>query len=108
MQYYVSEVVQEARTFRDYSKKSQIDVADMRLAIASKNYDSFTRPLPIDTIKKVADVKNRVELPEIETIHSTNEDGSYIVRYSKAGNAPNLPSNLPTSQDAWTLVAPNV
>ena len=108
MQYYISETVQEAKVYRDYAKKSQIDVADMRLAISAKNYDSFTRPLPIDTIKQVADLKNQTELPDIETIHSTNEDGSYITRYPKAGDAPTLPSSLPKSQEAWTLTAPNV
>jgi len=51
MHYYVTETVQEARLYKDYAQKSKIDVADMRLAITSKNYDSFKRPLPISTVK---------------------------------------------------------
>lgn len=51
MHYYVTETVQEAKLYRGYAQKTKIDVADMRLAIASKNYDSFKRPLPISTIK---------------------------------------------------------
>jgi hypothetical protein len=58
MHYYVTETVQEAKLYRDYAAKTKIDVADMRLAIASKNYDCFKRPLPIATIKHVADNKN--------------------------------------------------
>jgi hypothetical protein len=51
MHYYITETVQEARLYKDYAQKTKIDVADMRLAIASKNYDCFKRPLPISTIK---------------------------------------------------------
>lgn len=51
MHYYVTETVQEARLYKEYAQKNKIDVADMRLAIASKNYDSFKRPLPISTVK---------------------------------------------------------
>lgn len=42
----------------------------MRLAIAGKNYDSFTRPLPVSTVRQVADHKNAVPLPQIETLQS--------------------------------------
>jgi hypothetical protein len=58
MNYYVSETVQEARSYRDYAKKQAIDVADVRLAIASRSCDSFTRPLPMSTVKQVASQKN--------------------------------------------------
>ena len=54
--------------YRDYANKSTIDVSDMRLAITDKNYDSFTRPLPISTIKQVADEKNQQKLHEIDTL----------------------------------------
>lgn len=55
MNYYISETIQEAKTFRDYAGKNKIDVADMRLAINSKNYDSFVRPIPMSTVKEIAD-----------------------------------------------------
>jgi len=45
--YYISETLQEAKTYRDYANKSKIDVADMRLAISSRNYESFVRPITI-------------------------------------------------------------
>lgn len=54
MNFYVSETMLEAKTYRDYAKKPAIDVADIRLAIASKSCDSFTRPMPMSTIKQVA------------------------------------------------------
>ena len=55
MHYYVTETVQEAKQFKEYAGKERIDVGDMRLAIAGKNYDSFTRPLPVSTVRQVAD-----------------------------------------------------
>ena len=54
MNYYVSETVQEAYTYRDYAKQNSLSVADIRLAISSKSFDSFTRPLPMSTIKPIA------------------------------------------------------
>ena len=66
--------MQEAKTYRDYAKRPQISVDDMRLAIASKNYESFTRPLPTATVKDLAAQKNKNPLPKIDTIASvTNE-----------------------------------
>ena len=51
MHYYVTETVSEAKQYCDYAGKERIDVGDMRLAIAGKNYDSFTRPLPVNTVR---------------------------------------------------------
>ena len=51
MHYYVTETLAEAKVYKEYAQKPAIDVADMRLAISSRNYDSFTRPLPISTVK---------------------------------------------------------
>ena len=59
MHYYVTETLSDAKVYRDYAQKPAIDVADMRLSISSQNYDSFTRPLPISTVKQVADEKNK-------------------------------------------------
>ena len=70
MHYYITETIQEAKVYRDYANKSTIDVSDMRLAITDKNYDSFTRPLPISSIKQVADEKNQQKLHEIDTLQS--------------------------------------
>ena len=58
MNYYITETVSEAKQYRDYARKSTIDVADIRLAIGSKSCDTFTRPLPMSSIRQVADVKN--------------------------------------------------
>ena len=63
MHYYVTETIQEAKQYRDYAQKPAIDVADMRLAISNKNYASFTRPLPISTVKQVSEHKNKQLLP---------------------------------------------
>ena len=68
MNYYVSETVQEAYTYRDYAKQPSLSVADIRLAISSKSFDSFTRPLPMSTIKPIAQQKNTMPLPKIESI----------------------------------------
>lgn len=68
MHYYVTETVQDAKLYRDHAGKDKVDVGDMRLAIATKNFDSFTRPLPVSTIKQVADEKNQKPLPAIETM----------------------------------------
>ena len=68
MHYYVTETVQEAKLYRDYANKDKVDVGDMRLAISCKNSDSFTRPLPVSTIKQVAEKCNSNELEPIETL----------------------------------------
>ena len=69
MHYYVTETIQEAKTYRDHADKhGNIDVADMRLAIQSKNHNSFTRPLEVSSLRVVADQRNRDALPNIETL----------------------------------------
>lgn len=73
MHYYVTETIQDAKQYKDHAGKERIDVGDMRLAIASKNYDSFTRPLPVSTVRQVADDKNKVGLPPIETMKTVSE-----------------------------------
>lgn len=70
MNYYISETVSEAKVYRDYAKKAQVDVADVRLALAAKQTDTFARPLPQSTIMQVAAHRNKLPLPEIETAAS--------------------------------------
>ena len=101
MNYYISETVQEAKSYRDYSKKTDIDVADIRLAIASKSFDSFTRPQPMTTIKEVARKVNKYPLPKVETIASVTEEN---VR--NGAKPQTLPSTLPVSGEATVLVNP--
>ena len=36
--YYISETVQEAKLYKTYADKPKIDISDMRMAIASRNY----------------------------------------------------------------------
>ena len=62
--------------YRDYANKERIDVGDMRLAVAVKNYDSFTRPLPVSTVKQVAEERNKSPLRKIETIQSVSEQAN--------------------------------
>lgn len=76
----------------------------MRLAISSQNYDSFTRPLPISTVKPVADEKNKLPLPQIETLVSAMDQ----TNPRPVGQTQQLPSTLPTSVEAVNLVAPNI
>ena len=85
MHYYITETIQEAKLYRDYAGKDRIDVGDMRLAIAGKNYDSFTRPLPVSTVRQVADERNKTALPEIDTMQSMSEQAN-------SGQAPARPS----------------
>ena len=58
MHYYVTEMLNEAKIFKEYAGKKQIDVNDVKLAISSKAYNSFTRPLPLSVIKQIAAEKN--------------------------------------------------
>ena len=59
MHYYTTEILSEAKIFKDYhGTKSGIDVKDIQLAIASKSFNSFTRPLPISTMKTISYEKN--------------------------------------------------
>ena len=76
----------------------------MRLAISSRNYGSFTRPLPITTVKQVADEKNKLPLPQIETLVTTLDQPNP----RPVGQTQQLPSTLPTSPESVTLVAPNI
>lgn len=100
MHYYVTETIQDAKQYKDHAGKERIDVGDMRLAIASKNYDSFTRPLPVSTVRQVADDKNKVGLPPIETMKTVSEQ--------QVNQRTQPPNTLPYSQEAHTLMAPNV
>jgi hypothetical protein len=59
MHYYVTELLQEAKVFKDYSQaKRQLDVNDVKLAIQSKAYNSFSRPLPLSVMKQMLAEKN--------------------------------------------------
>lgn len=60
MHYYTTEILQEAKIYKEYAclssniseyKKQQLDVNDVKLAIASKSYQSFSRPLPVSILK---------------------------------------------------------
>ncbi len=66
MHYYVTEMLQESKVYKEYAGKKQIDVNDVKLAISSKAYNSFTRPLPISVIKQIASEKNNQILPRID------------------------------------------
>ena len=59
MHYYITETIQDAKQYRDYASKPHIDVSDMRLAISNKNFDSFTRPMPVSTLRQVALERNK-------------------------------------------------
>jgi transcription initiation factor TFIID subunit 9B len=70
--YYSTEVLTEAKIFKEYAgNKNTIDVNDVRLAITSKSYNTFTRPLPITYMKKIAQEKNNIALPKIDEHHPT-------------------------------------
>ncbi len=58
MHYYTCELLSEAKVYRDYAKKKNVDVNDVRLAIQEKSFNSFSRPLPISFMKQVAIEKN--------------------------------------------------
>ena len=72
MHYYSTELLSEAKIFKEYAgNKNSIDVNDVRLAITSKSYNTFTRPLPITYMKKIALEKNSIPLPKIDDHHPT-------------------------------------
>jgi len=77
MNYYTTEILMEAKIFKEYarlaaneadSKKDvqTVSLNDVKLAIASKAYQSFTRPLPISILKGIAAEKNSMELPKFD------------------------------------------
>lgn len=75
MHYYTTEILQEAKIYKEYAclssniseyKKQQLDVNDVKLAIASKSYQSFSRPLPVSILKQIALEKNQTELPKYD------------------------------------------
>jgi hypothetical protein len=75
MNYYTTEILQEAKIFREYAglsnnqsdyKKQTVDVNDVKLAISSKAYQSFTRPLPVSVLKSIAAEKNSMDIPKFE------------------------------------------
>jgi len=81
----------------------------MRLAIQNRNNESFTRPLEVSNLRVVADQKNKMPLPEIDTLQSWVEDStSGAHRGDQSNNKPQLASSLPQNPDAMVLVGPNV
>jgi len=105
LHYYITETVQEAKTYRDYAGRSQVTVDDMRLAISSKNYESFTRPLSMSTLKDLASQKNRNPLPAIDTIAKATQD---VVPSGRMAKPQVIPCSLPISTEAIVLTNPNL
>lgn len=66
MHYYIVEVLQEAKIYKEYAGKKTLDVNDVKLAMQSKSYNSFTRPLPMSMLKQIASMKNCINLPKLE------------------------------------------
>ena len=77
MNYYTTEILMEAKIFKDYARlaanenenkrdNQSVSLNDVKLAIASKAYQSFTRPLPVSILKGIAAEKNTMDLPKFE------------------------------------------
>jgi len=77
MSYYTTEILMEAKVFKDYARlaaneneskrdNQAVSLNDVKLAIASKAYQSFTRPLPVSILKGIAADKNTMDLPKFE------------------------------------------
>ena len=64
--YYTSEVVSVAKQVRDHSKKKQMDINDIRMAIQAKQMHSFKRPFSLTYMQSFAKDKNQQPLPKIE------------------------------------------
>lgn len=71
MHYYTTEILQEAKVYKEYAcfasksgdgAKSNVDINDVKLAIASKAYSSFTRPIPVSVMKSIANERNKEPL----------------------------------------------
>jgi transcription initiation factor TFIID subunit 9B len=78
MHYYTTELLSEAKLYRDYAKKKNIDVNDVRLAIQARSYNSFTRPLPISFMKAIAADKNLQLLPKIEDLQAIKDSSTKL------------------------------
>jgi len=66
MCFYTTEILNEARDMAIYAGRGDIEVSDLRLAIHSKSFQNFTRPLPFQDVKKIAQERNLKPLPNID------------------------------------------
>ncbi|CDW79513.1 transcription initiation factor tfiid subunit 9-like [Stylonychia lemnae] len=104
MNYYVTELLQEAKIFKEYAGKKQIDVNDVKLAIQSKNYNSFTRPLPMSILKQIANDKNNLQLSKSEDHPGQHQPAGMPSGMQNPLNSkvpqqrPNYAQNLPPTE----------
>uniref|UniRef100_A0A7S1T9Q4 Transcription initiation factor TFIID subunit 9 n=1 Tax=Compsopogon caeruleus TaxID=31354 RepID=A0A7S1T9Q4_9RHOD len=63
---YVTNVLDEARTYSDHAGKSEIDLDDVKLAIQSCVRVSFTSPPSREVLLQLARERNAIPLPDIE------------------------------------------
>ncbi|XP_003746186.1 transcription initiation factor TFIID subunit 9B [Galendromus occidentalis] len=64
---YVTNVLEEARAYSSHSKKRNIDIDDVRLAIQLLSEKSFTNPPARDSLLEIARAKNSHPLPMIKS-----------------------------------------
>jgi histone H3/H4 len=64
---YVTSLLDDAQVFSAYSKKKNIDIEDIRLAVQMQVDKMFTSPPPRDLISDIARHKNSVPLPPIKS-----------------------------------------
>lgn len=64
---YVTSLLEDAQVFSAYSKKKNIDIEDIRLAVQMQVDKMFTSPPPRDLISDIARHKNSVPLPPIKS-----------------------------------------
>nr|CAB3266802.1 transcription initiation factor TFIID subunit 9B-like [Phallusia mammillata] len=64
---YVSEVLDDAKTFANHAGRSTVTLDDTKLAIKSQLDHSFTNPPPREFLVDVARQKNTTALPSLKT-----------------------------------------
>eukprot|EP00842_Homolaphlyctis_polyrhiza_P001536 jgi/Hompol1/2383/HPOL_001441-RA len=62
---YVLDVLQDAQVFADHCGRKDIEVEDVRLAIASRVANSFSGPPSREIMMELAEKKNSIPLPQI-------------------------------------------
>ncbi len=62
---YILDIVSDAQLFAEHAERSDITVADVRLAIEGKLTNSFTYPPSRDVLNELAEKKNSQPLPTV-------------------------------------------
>jgi len=64
---YVTNVLEDAQVFSTYSKKKNIDLEDVKLAVQMQSDRTFTSPPPRELLSEISRHRNSLPLPPIKS-----------------------------------------